>query len=185
MKQSFLTFALIFLCTLYGVEQQGILKTTLDKDSIINFRVFDTKTKMIDATKSKETIKELVHSGNNDDLMLQHSQKDELGITHYFYQQLYKGIKVENAMYAAHTKNGFIESVNGSFLKVGEVEINAKLSEKEALDRALGATQAQSYKWQIDAEEQLIKKVKNDKSASFFPKGELVIFYNQATKGLI
>jgi len=136
---------------------------------------------LIDVSKSKETIKDLVHSGKNDDLVLQHSQKDELGITHNFYQQLYKGIKVENAMYAAHSKNGYIESVNGKFLKIGEVETSAKISEKEALDRALNATQAYTYKWQLNEEEQLIKKVKNDESATFFPRGELVILYSQAT----
>jgi len=80
--------------------------------------VFDTKTKKAEASKSKETIKELIKADKNDDFDLQQSRTDELGFTHYFYQQTYKGFKIENGMYIAHVKNGWVESVNGDFFQI-------------------------------------------------------------------
>jgi Zn-dependent metalloprotease len=85
--------------------QEGILKTVLDKDSVITFRSFDASVNKIDALKSKEIIKNIVYANNNDELTLQNSLSDTSGFTHEFYLQYYKGIRVENAMYIAHVKN--------------------------------------------------------------------------------
>jgi len=43
MKKPFLTLTLIFLCVLYSTAQQGILKTSFDKDSIINLEYLTLK----------------------------------------------------------------------------------------------------------------------------------------------
>src|SRR4051812_44823191 len=50
----------------------------------------------------------------NSDLVLVNSETDKLGMTHYRYNQTYKGIPVENAMYIAHTTAGNLVSVSGS-----------------------------------------------------------------------
>ncbi len=85
-------------------------------------------------------------------------------------------------MYIAHAKNGLIESINGDFFQVGDVNIEAKLTESEALTKAVEAIGAQTYKWQIKGEEQFIKKLKNDSSATYYPKGEEVIIYSDSTQ---
>ena len=106
---------------------------------------------------------------------------DELGYTHHFFQQTYKGINVENGMYITHAKDGLLESVNGDFFEVGNVNTIIKYSESEALSKALEYIGAQTYAWQIKEEEQFIKEVNRDNDATFYPKGEKVIAYNVVT----
>ena len=88
---------------------------------MITFRTYDTKVKKIDESKSKETIKDLLKAKEDDDLIELKSMHDELGYTHHFFQQTFKGINVENGMYITHAKDGLLESVNGDFFEVGNV----------------------------------------------------------------
>jgi len=161
--------------------QDGIKKTSYNKDNVITFRTYDTKVKKIDESKSKETIKDLLEAKEDDDLIELKSMHDELGYTHHFFQQTYKGINVENGMYITHAKDGLLESVNGDFFEVGNVNTIIKYSESEALSKALEYIGAQTYAWQIKEEEQFIKEVNRDNDATFYPKGEKVIAYNVVT----
>ena len=114
----------------------------------------------------------------NDSLALAGVTKDKLGFTHKFYQQFYKGIKVEYANYATHSRNGFIEIINGEFAKVGNPVTKPSLTEAQALLSALKYINAQQYRWQIPEEESALKALKNNSSATYYPKGELVICYD-------
>ncbi|MDR1553430.1 MAG: M4 family metallopeptidase, partial [Prevotellaceae bacterium] len=98
--------------------------------------------------------------------------KDENGYQHQFYQQYYKGIKVENGEFSVHAVNDNIESVLGNFEAVGDVSVTPNLSENEALKYALKYIDAEIYKWEIPEEEKLMKKYFNE---SYYPVGELVI----------
>lgn len=177
-----LSLLLVLLYAASSIAQNGIVKTMYSSDSIINFMVFDTKTKKIEASKNKEALRELLQARNDDELVLKQSLDDKLGHTHYFYQQYYKGIKVENGMYIAHSKNGLVESINGDFFKVGNVDIKTMLPEPNALSQALKTIGALKYNWEIESEEFFIRKLKNDNAATYYPKGELVIIYSDTTR---
>ena len=51
----------------------------------------------------------------------------------------------------------------------------ASLSESAALEKAMESVGAETYKWQLSEEEEHLKIETGDSSASFFPKGELVL----------
>ncbi len=83
MKKLVLTLLIAILYAASGFSQNGIVKTMYSRDSIVTFRVFDTKMKKIEASKSKETLREFLHARNEDELVLQ-ARTDELSYNHYF-----------------------------------------------------------------------------------------------------
>ncbi|MDQ3110533.1 MAG: M4 family metallopeptidase [Bacteroidota bacterium] len=106
---------------------------------------------------------------------LRRADKDNLGFTHYRYNQAYNTIKVEGGEYLVHERNGRVESVNGMWMDGITLNTNPSLAETAALQSALNFTNAQLYKWQVPADEAAIKHIKNDVNATWYPKGELVI----------
>jgi bacillolysin len=117
-----------------------------------------------------------------EDAILTRSDNDEIGFTHYRYQQVYLGIPVEHATYVIHTKASVVNSQNGKWVKDFPVNLKntASLSEVAALQAAIGVVAANTYKWQVASDEQFIKQEQNNASATYFPKGELV-FYSGET----
>jgi bacillolysin len=109
---------------------------------------------------------------------LNHNEKDMLGMEHYRYQQTYNGIPVEHAVYVVHVISGKISSQNGSWVKdfPAELKTTPALSKTTALNKAMAFIGAKEYKWQVPAEEAFIKQEQNDRNATFFPKGELVLY---------
>jgi Zn-dependent metalloprotease len=72
-----------------------------------------------------------------DELRLIRERTDELGITTKRFQQYYRGVKVENAQYLSHSRNGFIEVINGDFHDVNLQTVEPRITEEQALLRAL------------------------------------------------
>lgn len=110
-------------------------------------------------------------------LVLVKQETDDLGFTHYKYQQFLQGLPLENIYYTAHVKNGKVHSMNGDLLSnIGTVNTNPILSENAALNKAKSSIGAQLYKWELPEEEKFIKWEQNDPNATFFPQSELVLF---------
>jgi len=103
------------------------------------------------------------------------SEKDQIGYTHYRYQQTINGYPVQGGDYIAHVLNGQVVSLNGKMKKFIEPGTSITLNENDALQKALTFVNATVYKWQIPGEEKLIKYITGDSLATFYPKGELVI----------
>ncbi len=100
---------------------------------------------------------------------------DDLGITHRKFQQYYKGIKVDNAEYLLHGKNGNIDVINGDFQDIDIQSVSPAITERQALGKALKYVGAKKYKWEDPAMEKFIKQHTNNPNATYNPKGELVI----------
>ncbi|MDR9399711.1 MAG: M4 family metallopeptidase [Salibacter sp.] len=98
---------------------------------------------------------------------------DKLRQAHITYQLTYNGIPVSFNRVIAHIENGKVTSVNGNFNLSSPSTTQAGISESAALTNALNSINAQNYKWEIPAEEQLLKTETGDPSASFYPQGEL------------
>ena len=60
-------------------------------------------------------LKSILQAKPEDEFRLISEKIDELGITRKRFQQYYKGIKVENAQYLLHGKDGNIEAMNGHY----------------------------------------------------------------------
>ncbi|MSP69623.1 MAG: T9SS type A sorting domain-containing protein [Bacteroidetes bacterium] len=106
---------------------------------------------------------------------LKRSEKDNLGFTHYRYDQTYNNIKVEAGEYLVHERNGRVESVNGMCLDGIALNTSPVLTESAALQVALNFTNAQLYKWEVAADQAALQHIKNNPNATYFPTGELVI----------
>ncbi len=102
---------------------------------------------------------------------------------HDRFQQRYKGIKVENGIYTVVSKENTIELMIGEFYQVPEeLSSSPKLSEAEALAKTLKHIGAKKYLWEVSEREAALKRKKNDPNASYFPKGELLIYQHSLPK---
>ena len=110
-------------------------------------------------------------------------ERDAFGMDHYKYQQTKDGIPLEHAEYILHVRNGRVVSQNGVWVRESFIPSQqAGIGEAEALQRALDFLNARIYKWQVGAEEALLKKEQNNPSATYYPKGKLV--YYSSVKGV-
>lgn len=119
--------------------------------------------------------KDLLSLTNDDVMHLVKTKKDDIGFTHYKYQQYYKNHRVVFGEYIVHQQpDGLITKANGRLISGLNTGTNYTVSEKQALADALQYMHAKKYLWQNAAmEKALQQQQKNDKS-TYFPKGELV-----------
>lgn len=111
---------------------------------------------------------------------LKSTEKDELGHTHYRYNQTINGIVIEHATWIVHTKNESIYSMNGMVFQ-SIAAGNQAISEDAALNQALSHVNANTYKWELPIEEGHLKMETGDGKATYYPKGELVYVSKHAT----
>jgi Zn-dependent metalloprotease/PKD repeat protein len=121
------------------------------------------------------TQKKLLGMGVNDDLRpTRIAQTDDLGYTHHRYQQIFKGIAVENAVLLVHERNGMAYLANGNVLRNLQGDATPNLAPEQALQRALAHIGATKYAWQDPQYEAIIKEIENKPEATYYPSGELV-----------
>jgi len=112
---------------------------------------------------------------DQDALQLIASTKDELNYQQYRYQQSYKGIPIEGAIYIMHEKEGKVKLSNGSLVTQLNINTQPSLSEAVALQLAIEHTPAKLYAWQSKVHEKALKEKKRNEQASYLPKGRLTI----------
>jgi len=112
---------------------------------------------------------------NFDKMELWKTSKDELGYIHYRFRQYYKGIPVEGTEYIVHTEQGIVRLCHGSIVESLDIDVKPNINEEKALEFALNFIGAEKYAWEDPDWEQFIKMDLKDSSATWFPKGELVI----------
>ncbi len=111
-----------------------------------------------------------------DDLMtLYKTKKDEIGFTHYRYQQFYKSHRVVFGEYILHQQpDGILKSANGKLITGLKLGGTATVAENQALASALSFMNAGNYLWQNKEMEEVLKRQQNNPNATYYPKGELV-----------
>ena len=137
MKNIYRLLSVSILCLLTNfLQAQNVDTTGLQRNDNgkISFAHVLPNTKMADATSF---LKNALQVSNEDSFALVKETTDQLGIVHQRYQQYYNGIKVENAEYMIHGKNGIIKTMNGDFQIVNVASVIPTLSEQEALTDAL------------------------------------------------
>lgn len=177
MKNFIKTLSILVLClNTYIVEaqQSDTLEIQRNEMGKVNFARFKPNPiwKMQNAVNF---LKVILQMDTLDELHLIRDTTDKLNISHRLYQQYYRGIKVENAEYLVHGKNGIIESINGDFQDVKLPTTTPAINEQEALSKALSFVNAKEYKWEDSASERFIKQNTNKSNATYYPEGELVI----------
>ena len=102
-------------------------------------------------------------------------EEDQIGFTHIRCQMTSNGIPVKDGNFILHSQNGRIRKVNGLFFQDTKPKNAFSLSESDALKSALADIHAISYKWDIADEENHLKLETKNPSATYYPKGKLVI----------
>ena len=95
---------------------------------------------------------------------------------HEEYLMKYKTIPIEYAMLKIHKKDGVIRFINGEYFKEIDVDITPKLSENDALIKAIEYIGAKKYIWE-GIEEEFLEKT-GQIYLNDIPQGELIICKN-------
>ncbi len=110
------------------------------------------------------------------------TEEDNIGNVNYRYYQTYQTHTIQGGMFIVHVRNGMIFSINGDIQRQISLGNTITLSEQDALKSALSEINADQYMWQIPGEEDLLKKQMNDPTASYYPKGEIELYYDNASQ---
>ncbi len=129
----------------------------------------------VNGTEFFNTFSNELKSSNEDSFKLIRTENDEIGFTHFRYQQLYNGIKVMGGEYLLHEKNGKLISANGNFYSGLSIPIIPTLSKERAIENAMNFVGAEKYLWNNKDEEDFLKSEKNDTNATYSPSAELII----------
>jgi len=155
-------------------------KTNIKNENLTNWMNFKTTSATTAEKLSCSNTPLLL--GEYDELQLISTQKDFLNFKHYRYQQNYKGIPVEGAVYLIHEKNEKVQTANGKLVHHLKVDVNPILNEKQALSKALKFVNAESYAWEDPSYKELYKRIIKDDCYKLFPKGYLVIVNSEFTQ---
>lgn len=92
-------------------------------------------------------------------------------------------MRIDNAEYLVHGRNGILETINGEYPEIDTVNILPRITEISAITRALNYVGAARYKWEDGNLEKMIKEQKKDLNATYYPKGELVFAIDRLKAG--
>lgn len=104
--------------------------------------------------------------------------QDQLGMTHIRNRMLINNIPLEFEQLVLHLRQNKLESFNGSIFQNINIANTASNEMSAGLAEALKYVNADVYKWEVQAEEDQLKMEQADPSATYYPKGELVVIRN-------
>ena len=122
--------------------------------------------------------------GINDEMRLYKIEPDKIGMTHYRYQQYYKGYKIISGEFFLHEKESKLILANGNMIKGLSENPIINISATAALRNALQFLPAVKYAWEIPQLENNYKEILHDKNASYKPVAELVWVLNESTTNI-
>jgi len=163
-----------------GKNAAGLVKgaeyVIMDNEGKLPFYIRFRKDNFISPEKIVGWLKVFYKSNSHLGFSLLSSEKDQVGYTHYRFQQTYDNKPVEFAVYIAHVKDGNVVSLNGDAYNKILDPSGFVLTESEALHLALTDIGAEKYKWEIPEEEAFIKKETHNTAATYYPVGKQVYY---------
>lgn len=121
------------------------------------------------------------HLNDHSTLVLLKTESDKLGFIHHMYYQTYDDIRIEKSMFIVHSYKGLLKSTTGTVIIDFDVNMPARkrvsINAQDAVHIALRYVNAEQYAWQDKHMEQMLKAVKENPDASFYPVAQLV-WYN-------
>lgn len=104
--------------------------------------------------------------------------KDRLGYQHYKYQQTWKGIPIEAAVFSFHTLNNRLTTLSGKIIldisKIPSASEIPTIPRSAAILAAKKEANGTLYAWQVEEMENRIKEQTGNPSATFKPNAKLV-----------
>ena len=100
------------------------------------------ETSKISRDKADQEFKKNLEMDIDDELRTEKSEQDQIGYTHDKFQQYYKKVKVEGAVYSAHSKNNMIESYSGEYKGIKNFDVKPTISASQGLSAAMNHVDA-------------------------------------------
>jgi len=119
------------------------------------------------------TQKKALNLGANDEMRLQKTEEDKIGMIHYQYYQFYKGYRIISGEYMLHAKSNKLITANGKMIVGLNKTPVIRLTREVALKNALRFLPAAQYAWENPQLEKMYKEVMRDPNATYKPLGEL------------
>ena len=183
MKKLLQKFVIILIVSGFFVgssfSQKNIKNQILDDQGSPKFIQFENAVDF--SAKSFNLLRDVLDLKPEEAYVLNQSDNDKLGMSHYKYQQYYKDIQVEHGNYIVHATGTKASSLNGDYKIIPEnFSIIPKLTESEALAKALAFVGAKEYMWESKENEAFAKQT--EVAQTFYPNGELVIVENNLSE---
>jgi len=169
MKQKNFLLTILTLVTVFSFAQQT------KKITVKNAPKFETEITNISKSQGITYLKQRLQTNNNEDFTIIKTDTDDLGFEHMKLQQMYKHIPITFGQYILHIKNNQLESFNGDYFTVGELDVQPSLTADVALNKATSYVKAEKYMWENPQEAAMMNYAK--------PQGELVILPAIRQKG--
>jgi Zn-dependent metalloprotease/chitodextrinase len=184
-------FLLIFITTLFQVVFAQVYNGSVAQDyaqgaDIVRFKEHSKvpayikfkENYSLNVEKALEYTKSFIHS-ENCDFGLKNIQQNGDNSQTYRYFQTVDGYKIEFSAWNVHVKGGKVTAMNGDIFDNVTASTEFSISEEKALKIALEYFGAESYMWEDEKNEQMLKKIKKDENATHFPATEKLIVPNK------
>ena len=102
-------------------------------------------------------------------------EEDAIGKRHVRFQVLYQNHPIDGSTITAHLEGNTLVALDAAIFAMPPVA-NVNLSPEQAVSAALSAKPADQYIWEVEGEEALLKDLKNDPTASYYPQPTLSWF---------
>ncbi|WP_052444423.1 M4 family metallopeptidase [Flammeovirga sp. OC4] len=169
MKNVLLAVILLGIFSITNLKAQELIR--LDQTS-------NDRKQKITLQQAESVLRERLNLGVPSSFKPIETRVDELGISHRRFQEFFEGIKVEYGGYTLNFKGEDPLSIVHHMKPIKLQSIKASLSEKEALEVAIGRVGATKYMWQRAGEAEIALQMSEGEKKTFYPKGELVIVPN-------
>lgn len=111
------------------------------------------------------------------------SKAGPAGLTFIKYQQVYKNIVVHNSMLNVRVRNRAVLNYNGEFFPSINIDTTAFISSDKALTLLLASYGNAQFAWKDAKSTQLLKYMKSDEKATYYPSAKKVIIPLKSEEG--
>ena len=153
----------------------GSKSVQINKQSRVPSFIWFRDDSKIAPTEIQNTLRPALHMQFADGMRTKRVEKDKLGWTHERVNQTYNDVRVESGEYIIHSKNGYVYAANGMWFDGITLNTTPSLTKDAAVAKATAYVGASKYRWENVAYENMIKEIKGDPNATWYPEGELVI----------
>lgn len=113
--------------------------------------------------------------GQSDEMQISRSENDRIGLRHDRYQQYFQGVPVMGAEFLVHSRAGVAINANGKIVRGLNVNTIPSISGQEAIEKAVAFTAASRYMWEDEANNNMLRHITGDQSATYYPEAELML----------
>ncbi|MCB0588565.1 MAG: M4 family metallopeptidase [Phaeodactylibacter sp.] len=119
-----------------------------------------------------------------DEMRLHEVKQDDIGFSHFRYEQYHQGLRVYGGEYIVHAgPDGLLRSANGQMAIGLQLRKGSVMPEAEALRKAMAHADGEAFLWLDEEAELNLKAHQHNDQASYYPEGELVLHRKDPDSG--